>query len=306
MIHEFKVPSMRKMLIGAACGIALSLAASNVYTVQPYERAVVTSGGTFQSVAQPGMHVTIPFISNVIRYSIGTQQFHTDKLNTYTIDNQEVDAILVVNYSIPESEMEYVYRNLTGFSEASSNASGPPLLYNMVVDRWKIEAGKFNVSEIANNRATLVKNVLEIVRTDAKRLYHIDVTDVQLFNLDYQDSYRAAQAKAATVKTQIETSAGLKTQAAIDAETAKIQASGVANQAIEAARGQAESVRLNAIAQAESIKIIGEAQANAQELMAQALTKNATLVELEKAKRWNGQLPVNVYAGAPIPFLNSK
>ena len=37
--------------------------------------------------------------------------------------------------------------------------------------------------------------------------------------------------------------------------------------------------------------------------MAKALTANSTLVELEKAKRWNGVLPVNVYAGAPIPFL---
>jgi prohibitin 2 len=27
-------------------------------------------------------------------------------------------------------------------------------------------------------------------------------------------------------------------------------------------------------------------------------------VEQTKADRWNGQLPQNVYAGAPIPFLN--
>jgi hypothetical protein len=28
-------------------------------------------------------------------------------------------------------------------------------------------------------------------------------------------------------------------------------------------------------------------------------------VEMKKAETWNGVLPVNVYAGAPIPFFNA-
>ena len=49
----------------------------------------------------------------------------------------------------------------------------------------------------------------------------------------------------------------------------------------------------------------GEAAAQAQEAMAAALSKNASLVDYERARRWNGQLPQNVYAGAPIPFLQA-
>ena len=43
----------------------------------------------------------------------------------------------------------------------------------------------------------------------------------------------------------------------------------------------------------------------------QALTQSKDVLELRriqveqtKADRWNGQLPQNVYAGAPIPFFN--
>ena len=37
--------------------------------------------------------------------------------------------------------------------------------------------------------------------------------------------------------------------------------------------------------------------------MAEALAHNPSLVEYQKALRWNGQLPQNVYAGTPIPFF---
>lgn len=82
-------------------------------------------------------------------------------------------------------------------------------------------------------------------------------------------------------------------------------AAGIANSAIEAARGRAQSVRLEAEQQAAAILLKGQAEAKAQDLMAEALAKNAVLVDYQKALRWNGVLPQNVYAGAPIPFLQA-
>jgi hypothetical protein len=40
------------------------------------------------------------------------------------------------------------------------------------------------------------------------------------------------------------------------------------------------------------------------EAQGQALRSNDALIQLEFAKRWSGNLPVNMYAGAPLPFLN--
>jgi hypothetical protein len=45
-------------------------------------------------------------------------------------------------------------------------------------------------------------------------------------------------------------------------------------------------------------------QADAATRMAEAISKNPQLVALEQARRWNGQLPTNMYAGAPLPLLN--
>jgi len=38
-------------------------------------------------------------------------------------------------------------------------------------------------------------------------------------------------------------------------------------------------------------------------LLAKALETNANLMQLKYAKKWNCQLPQNIYAVAPIPFL---
>lgn len=295
--EEINVPKFVPWSIGGGIlfVIFLVLFFSCRFTVQTYERGIVTRNGAVEYIAQPGAHYKLPFFDSVVYKDLRTQQIIADKLNSYTIDNQEVDATIVVQYAIPESELQYVYQNV---------GDPTPLLTNMIVDRWKIEAGKINVSDIANDRGSITKQLTVAVKENAQRLYHVNVSDVQIFNIDYQDSYRQAQAQAAVVKTQIEQAQGLKTKAQIDADRAKIEASGVANQQIEKARGDAESTRLNAIATAESIRIKGEAEAHAQELMAAALTANPTLIQLEQAKRWNGQLPTQMIPGATLPFMN--
>jgi hypothetical protein len=77
---------------------------------------------------------------------------------------------------------------------------------------------------------------------------------------------------------------------------------------------EAEQKQKVAIAEAEAraTVVTAEAQAKALTLQADALKQSQSLldlkridVEMEKAKRWDGKLPQNVYAGAPIPFLNS-
>jgi uncharacterized membrane protein YqiK len=60
---------------------------------------------------------------------------------------------------------------------------------------------------------------------------------------------------------------------------------------------------MRATADAQATRLKGQAEADASEALAKALETNANLVALRRAERWNGQLPQNIYAGAPIPFL---
>ena len=44
-------------------------------------------------------------------------------------------------------------------------------LQAMVIDRFKVEAGKINVTDFDNNRGAMVRTVYGIVRDEAERLY---------------------------------------------------------------------------------------------------------------------------------------
>jgi hypothetical protein len=63
---------------------------------------------------------------------------------------------------------------------------------------------------------------------------------------------------------------------------------------------EAEQKQKVAIAQAEALRVQNSALAQSKEV----LELRRIEVEQTKANRWNGQLPQNVYAGTPIPFLN--
>ena len=282
-------------VLAAAAGIILiAFLFGSYFTIAQYERGVVTRAGRLLYIAEPGMHFKLPFLDAVRVYRVDLQQFTTPPLNTYTVDNQEVDATLTVQWQLPVDQVAFIFTNTPAPEQQ---------LQAMVVDRFKVEAGKINVTDFANNRGPMIRKVYGIVRDEADRLYHLRVTDVQLPNLDYQRSFRDAQAQAAVVKTQIEQAQGLKLKADIDATTVKAKAAGEADAAIEAARGRAQSLQLEAEAQARATLVKGQAEAQAQQLMAEALARNASLVEYQKALRWNGQLPQNVYAGTPIPFF---
>lgn len=288
---------LQRLIVAAALTLLVVIVGSTTFfTVNPYERGIVTRAGNFSYVAEPGLHFKLPFLDDVTFRRVDVQTITTPTLNTYTVDNQEVDAVLVIQFVTSPQDLAYIYANVGNVA---------PLLQTMVADRWKVEAGKINVSNFAANRGNLVNSVKATAASEARRLYHVEITDVQLVNLDYQKSYRDAQAAAAVVKTQIEQSQGLQEKARIDAETARIAAAGEANRAIERARGEAESTRLAAIARAEATRVQGEAEARAKGLMAEALTANPTLVEYQKALAWDGKLPVNMYASTPLPFLQT-
>src|SRR4051812_48390503 len=205
--------SAGRMALSVGLGIVgLAAVLASCFTVAQYERGVVTRAGRLLYIADPGLHFKVPFLDAVRIYRVDIQQFTTPPLNSYTVDNQEVDATLTVQWQLPVDQVAFIFTN-TPIPEQQLQA--------MVIDRFKVEAGRINVTDFANNRGKLVARVHEIVRDEAERLYHLRVTDVQLPNLDYQQSFREAQAQAAVVKTQIEQAQGLKLKADIDAQTAQ-------------------------------------------------------------------------------------
>jgi regulator of protease activity HflC (stomatin/prohibitin superfamily) len=103
-------------------------------------------------------------------------------------------------------------------------------------------------------------------------------------------------------KAKVEQSEQKRRQAEVVTQRQKIQAEGEANAVREQARGKADAELLLATAQAKGKE--GLAEAKALEAQGQALRSNTSLIQLEVAKRWSCNLPVNMYGSAPLPLLN--
>jgi regulator of protease activity HflC (stomatin/prohibitin superfamily) len=264
------------------------------FTVDQNEMAVVTKFGHLEYVADPGLHFKIPFVDGVHVYRTDIQAIHPEKgVNTYTVDNQEVDVVFTVFYRIPADKIAYIYTN---------NQDYQPRLYSMTVDRLKAAMGQVNVQSVAEKRGEL-RDAIKVTLVAAAVPLGIEVTDFQLTDMQYTDAFRQAVNNAAVQKANIESIEYQRQQAEKTAQMVKIKAEGDANAARENARGAADSRLLQATAEAKAIQLQGEAQAAAIRAQADALKGNSELVALRKAERWDGKLPVAIYANAPIPFL---
>jgi regulator of protease activity HflC (stomatin/prohibitin superfamily) len=240
----------------------------------------------------------VPFRDSVTDYPVGIMSLSSGEkwVNTYTVDNQEVDIAFTIFYRIPPDRIAYIYANNRDYSAR---------LWSMAIDRLKAAMGQVNVQMVAEKRGELRDRIKAVLIHDAAPL-GVEVTDFQLTDLQYTKSFREAVGNAAVQKALIESREYERQQAEKSALTAKITAIGIADKAREEARGAADARLLQATAEAKAIQLQGEAQAAAIKAQAEALKQNSDLTELRKAERWDGKLPTSIYAGAPIPFMQAK
>jgi regulator of protease activity HflC (stomatin/prohibitin superfamily) len=285
---------LRALAIGLILAIVLVLLSGSFYTVAEYERAVLTSWGEFRAVVEPGLHFKLPVAQAVRHYPVNIQQVTIEQVNTYTIDNQELDATVTIFYRLPAEQLESIYRNVPDYEERVAA---------ITIDRFKSELGKVNTSQVAQKRGEVRDRIKEVLSATVEATLGIDIVDLQIPNIDYTDSFRAAVDQAAVAKTVVEKQEQQKRQAEIAADQRRIEAAGLANAAREEAAGQADAKLLQAKAEAEAIRLKGEAEATAIRAQAEALRENPHLIELRKVERWDGSVPQWNGTG-PLPLLN--
>lgn len=308
--------------VGAAVGMALFGALGlatlfgGYFTVGERERAVVTRNGKFQYVAGPGLHFKLPFIDSAHDIDVGLRSFGIEDSETYSRDSQVLLVDMVVQYEVPDTQVEQVFRELKDPEQR---------LKSMALDRMKRVLGTRNAWDVPANRAEVAAAVLESIKPEAERLYGLKIVDVQLPDISYTKAFReavdlatieqtkAGRAEAEQKRIAIELQTA-QNRARSDAVIAETQARAAAVQRTVAAEAEAKAVELRGRADAENIRLRGAAEAETLKAQNDALTQQgAALVQLRQAERWDGKLPQNVFgfggggAGSPaLPILHMQ
>ena len=109
-----------------------------------------------------------------------------------------------------------------------------------MIDRFKREMGKINITAVAAHRGDVALAVQKSLESDATQLFGINIVDFQINDIRYTEQYRRAVDAAAIAKAKVEQSEQERRQAEVVAQRQKIQAEGEANAVREQARGKAD------------------------------------------------------------------
>ena len=255
---------------GALLALVIIISLLPFTTVDTGERVVVVRLGKVDRVLGQGFHWVNPFLEDTHTYDI-RQQKEEVEASAASKDLQSITAKVAVNYELNPERVGELYTTLK--SDFKNRVIDPS-----VQEAVKASTAKYTAEESVTKRE-LVKT--EIKRALAEQINNksnglIIVKDVSLTNFDFSPQFNAA----------------------IEAKVRAEQEALKAKNDLERVKFEAEQQIAKAHAEAQSIRLQSDAANNPRYVELKQLE-----VQLEFAKKWNGQLPTNLYGSAPIPFL---
>jgi regulator of protease activity HflC (stomatin/prohibitin superfamily) len=256
-------------------------------------RGVVTQFGRIVGIEPEGLALLPPW-QRLALFSIRAEQADIENADGSTSDTQPVKVSMTVRYSIMPDKVAEVYEKYTHNGDLSS------YVQTATQEIFKAVTARYVATDLISKRAEVSADINAALRTKLG-IYGAQVINIDMRNFSFSQSYMAAiNDKVTQEQLRLAAENRLKT---VEAEQ---------KQKVAIAEAEANAVKAKADGDAYAALKIATAQAEALRIQNQALTQSKDVLELRriqveqtKADRWNGQLPQNVYAGAPIPFLNA-
>jgi regulator of protease activity HflC (stomatin/prohibitin superfamily) len=252
--------------------LAIIVAFKMFEVVNETERVVVVRVGEVKEVLQPGFHTVNPFLDDLYRMDVVFVKSEVEA-TAASNDLQDVTTKVSVQYQIDETKVESIYK-----SYGTQRALVSTVINPAIQDAIKAGTAQYNAEALITNRVE-VKEAIESALRDRLEEAYVIVDNVDIRDFKFSDSFNAAIERKVTAEQQ-----------AFEQENITKQKEEIKKQTILEGEALAEKTRLEVEAlSAGGDDIIRKIQAEA---------------ELERARKWNGVLPVNVYGSAPLPFLD--
>ncbi|MCX7512856.1 prohibitin family protein [Frateuria hangzhouensis] len=274
------------LLLGAL--VLLMAFFGSFYTVDQGTRGVQLRYGAVIGVAQPGLHLKLPFVDEVKFVSVQNQTQVYEKLEAYSRDQQPATMRVSVSFHIPDDQVQALYAQYGGIEALVER-----LVSRKLPDELKNVFGGYNAISVIQDRTQFGIDVSNAVKKGTVGPLRID--GVQVEEIEFSQAYEDSIEKRMMAEVEIQT----KRQ---NLDTEKINA----EISVTKARARADSALAEATAQAEATRIRGDAEAAAIKARGEALRQNAGLVQLTVAEKWDGRLPQTMLPGGGVPLLDLR
>jgi regulator of protease activity HflC (stomatin/prohibitin superfamily) len=284
---------IRNWVLGFAGFIAL-LILWPFYSVPTGSRGVITQFGRIIRIENEGL-VILPPWQRRTNFSVRAEQADIEDAEGSTSDTQPVKVSMTVRYSIMPDKVAEVYERYSHSGDLSS------YVQTATQEIFKAVTARYVATDLISKRANVSADINSALRTKLA-MYGAQVINIDMRNFSFSASYMAAiNDKVTQEQLRLAAENRLRT---VEAEQ---------KQKVAIAEAEAGAAKARADGEAYASLKIATAQAEALKIQNAALSQNKDVLELRrievertKAERWNGQLPQNVYAGAPIPFFQAR
>ncbi|RAP57318.1 prohibitin family protein [Oleiagrimonas sp. MCCC 1A03011] len=272
--------------------IVVILLYNSFFVVKPSDEAGVRWLGGTVITKQPldtGLHFKVPFLEDVDRLQTSRSVYTLNNLSVYTNDNQSVELSISVIYEIPSASV----LNLLYHVGRSGNVDIDDTILPVVRDRALAAFAQYNTLNISDERAKISAKMKSEISEALRRLFGIQVIDVQLTGIKYSPVFVASVEAAVKAKADAVRAQNTVLQKKYEGEQKTVTATAEAQARIAQAKGEAESTILEANAQAKAIKTVGD-----------ALRTNPQYVRYYGIKHWNGVMPQVVGGKGTLPMID--
>lgn len=268
----------------AAVILVIAILFSTVYTVPAGNRGVITTfGAVDENPVGEGIHIKVPFAQNVNIISVQTHAVKYENeqqenspwggdngvrggvLDSASKDMQQVQVSVTVNYRLVPDRVAKIYQTYN--TEYQSRVVEPK-----IKEAVKMVTSQFSAEELLTNRALLSDGVNKVLSEEFAKDGNTIFEGVSITDIDFSAIFNASIEQKVTA-----------TQNALTAEAKLKQVEFEAQQQIERAKAEAETIRI----QADAIQAQGGAE----------------YVKLKWIDKWNGALPVTSL-GSATPLIN--
>jgi len=256
-------------------------------------RGVVTQFGRIIGIEPEGLVLLWPW-QKLALFSIRSEAATIENASGATSDIQPVTVSLTVRYNIATDKVAEV------FEKYSHNGDLSSYVQTATQEVFKAVTARHDAPELITKRA-LVSGEINSQLSEKMAVYGAHVISIDMRNFEFTQQYWAATNQK-TVQEQLKLAADNKLKTVESEQKQKVAIAEAEAAAVRAkADGDSYALLKNATAQADALKVQNAALSQNKDV----LELRRIEVEQMKAERWNGQLPQNVYAGAPIPFMQA-
>ena len=295
-----------------ASAIAIAAAATiiggSLFRVRQNEVAYVTRFGQVMNPQagplQPGLHVKVPLADEADTISVSTDTIKMPVMKVFTRDTQEVTLQLALTYHVPPAAAYHLLYEVgrAGNIDIAHN------LESVANDRVRSIVSRRDVTDLAGEgREKIIDEIKTVIASELKRMFRVEVQDVQIPTLDFSAQYKEAVNRATLARAQRFQTEQDRERAKVEAEIVVVKARGEAEQQVTRAEGAARAQLVQARADAEATTLRGAADATAMRAKIEAaggVDGYTRQLQAQAALNWKGTLPQVMGAGSgQIPLI---